>query len=290
LKNWEREKPVAVLSIIGETKTYFPNETIKTQLKSGLLELMNTTNIWIITEGQDTCIGQIVEEVIRENTDKSQSCCCHKDDIHLARPLIVMLVGGEEGSFEAALVNLKRSVPILVIDGSGKAADFICKGSRMGMNISSAEFQSELIHAAKMLYGSNDEKTNTIQTKCEKLIKQLQNEIAEHSKSIHVYSVYETTYTLDKTIQDILFDVFYLDEQNEDKLTDNILHFVDLWNRPDIAEKKIFKLENSRVLEELQKELGKKESTLSKLFTNALKDDRIDMITPLKAYIRLRIR
>ncbi|XP_076088237.1 transient receptor potential cation channel subfamily M member 5-like isoform X1 [Mytilus galloprovincialis] len=273
---------------------------------------MNTTNIWIITEGQNTCIGQIVEELIRENTGKSQSCCCHKDDIlqartrnengitklqqhegnlevcikeHLAIPLIVMLVGGEEGSFEAALVNLKRSVPILVIDGSGKAADFICKGSRMGMNISSAEFQSELIHAAKMLYGSNDEKENTIQTKCEKLITQLEDEMAEHPKSIHVYSVHETTYTLDKTIQDILFDVFYLDEQNEDNLTDNILHFVDLWNRPDIAEKKIFKLENSKVLEELQKKLGRKGSTLSKLFTNALKDDRIDMVRQVLEYI-----
>ncbi|VDI27919.1 Hypothetical predicted protein [Mytilus galloprovincialis] len=81
LGNCEKEKPVAVLSIIGEAKKYLPNETIKTQLKSGLLELMNTTYIWIITEGQDTCIGQIVEEVIRENTDKSQSCCFHKDDI-----------------------------------------------------------------------------------------------------------------------------------------------------------------------------------------------------------------
>ncbi|CAG2187885.1 unnamed protein product [Mytilus edulis] len=90
--------------------------------------------------------------------------------------------------------------------------------------------------------------------------------MAEHPKSIHVYSVHETTYTLDKAIQDILFDVFYLDEQNEDKLTDNILHFVDLWNRPDIAEKKIFKLENSKVLEELQ-------------------DDRIDMVRQVLEYI-----
>lgn len=45
-----------------------------------------------------------------------------------------MLVGGEEDSFEAAMLNLKRSFPVLVIDGSGKAADFICKGLRMGMN------------------------------------------------------------------------------------------------------------------------------------------------------------
>ncbi|XP_076088140.1 transient receptor potential cation channel subfamily M member-like 2 [Mytilus galloprovincialis] len=310
LGNCEKEKPVAVLSIIGEAKKYLPNETIKTQLKSGLLELMNTTYIWIITEGQDTCIGQIVEEVIRENTDKSQSCCIHKDGIartnnkdgitilqphkgnlevcikeHLEIPLIVMLVGGEEDSFEAAMVNLKRSFPVLVIDGSGKAADFICKGFRLRTNNSSEEFKSELIEAAKMLYGSNNEEANTIQTKCEVLITQLQDEMAGNSKSVHMYSVHDTTYTLDRTIQDILFDVFYLDEQNEDKLTDNILHFVDLWNRPDIAEKEIFKLENSKVLEKLQKKLCIKESKLSKLFTNALKDDRIELVRQVLEYI-----
>ncbi|VDI27920.1 baculoviral IAP repeat-containing protein 6 (apollon) [Mytilus galloprovincialis] len=196
-----------------------------------------------------------------------------------------MLVGGEEESFEAAMLNLKRSFPVLVIDGSGKAADFICKGLRMGMNNSSEEFKSELIEAAKMVYGSNDEKSNTIETKCEMLITDLQDEMAGNSKSIHMYSVHDTSYTLDRTIQDILFDVFYLDEKNEDKLTDNILHFVDLWNRPDIAEKKIFKLENSKVLEKLQKKLCIKESKLSKLFTNALKDDRIDLVRQVLEYI-----
>ncbi|CAC5384044.1 TRPM1 [Mytilus coruscus] len=235
LKN--REKPVAVLSIIGEDKKYLPNETIKTQLKSGLIELMTTTYIWIIIEGRHTCIGQIVQEVIRGNTDKSQSRCIHKDEIagngnkngikllqphkgnlevcikeHLKIPLIVMLVGGDENSFEAALVNLKRSLPVL----------------------------------------------------------------------IHVYSVYETSYTLDRTIQDILFDLFCTDE---DKRTDNMLHFVDLWNRPDIAEKEIFKLENSQVLEKLQDELGKPGSSLAKLFTNALKYNRVDLVKQVLEYI-----
>ncbi|CAC5399909.1 TRPM1 [Mytilus coruscus] len=354
LKNGE--KPVAVLSIIGETKKYLPNETIKNQLKSGLIELMTTTCIWIITEGRDTCIGEVVEEVIRGKTDKSQSRCFHKDDIHdieryrlrtgnqliqpneshlevfikehLKIPLIVMLVGGAENSFEAALVNLERSYPVLVIDGSGKAADFICKGYRMGMHNNSEELKSEMIEAAKMLYGSNNEKEYTIQTKCEKLITQLQDVMEGNSKSIHVYSVHETTYTLDRTIQDILFQLICkgclliillsynisevchkekhakpseymqtvirsearsddssgLNEKNEDKLTDNILHFVDLWNRSDIAEKEIFKLENSKVLENLQKELGKKKSRLSELFINALKKDRIDLVRQVLEY------
>ncbi|XP_052079706.1 transient receptor potential cation channel subfamily M member 1-like isoform X1 [Mytilus californianus] len=307
LKNGK--EPVAVLSIIGEAKEYLPNETIKNQLKTGLIELMITTCIWIITEGRDTCIGQVVEEVIRGNTDKCQSRCFHKDDTerdrlktgnqsiqpnesnlevfikeHLKIPLIVMLVGGGENSFEAALGNLKRSYPVLVIEGSGKAADFICKGYRMGMHNNSEELKSEMIEAAKMVYGSNNEKADTIQTKCEKLITHLQDVMERNSKSIHVYSVHETTYTLDRTIQDILFQLICKDETNEDKLTDNILHFVDLWNRPDIAEKEIFKLENSKVLENLQKELGKKKSKLSELFINALKKDRIDLVRQVLEY------
>ncbi|XP_052079708.1 transient receptor potential cation channel subfamily M member 1-like isoform X2 [Mytilus californianus] len=195
-----------------------------------------------------------------------------------------MLVGGGENSFEAALGNLKRSYPVLVIEGSGKAADFICKGYRMGMHNNSEELKSEMIEAAKMVYGSNNEKADTIQTKCEKLITHLQDVMERNSKSIHVYSVHETTYTLDRTIQDILFQLICKDETNEDKLTDNILHFVDLWNRPDIAEKEIFKLENSKVLENLQKELGKKKSKLSELFINALKKDRIDLVRQVLEY------
>lgn len=44
LKTWEKERPVTVLSIVGGSTQYLPNETIKNQLKKGLQEIMETTS------------------------------------------------------------------------------------------------------------------------------------------------------------------------------------------------------------------------------------------------------
>lgn len=50
---------------------------------------------------------------------------------HFKIPLIMIIVGGEKDSFEIAMSNLEKKVPVVVIDGSGSAADFISKGYRM---------------------------------------------------------------------------------------------------------------------------------------------------------------
>ncbi|CAC5399911.1 TRPM3 [Mytilus coruscus] len=319
LEDWEEEIPATVLSIIGDSKKYLPCETIKNQLKRGLLELMKKTNIWIITEGRNTCVGEIVEEVIRGNTKKTKSHVLHRDITstskeqcrhqsgetfiqpdecslevcikdHLKIPLILIVVGGDENSFKTAMTYLKMNFPVLVIDGSGSAADFICKGYRMHKN--SAEktvflntFQSEMTEAATTIFCSFEEKQNTNKTSCERLTMQLQEALEENWKSIYVYLVNDTTYTLDSTIQDILFKFLCKDEKNKEKLTDNILYFVDLWNRPDIAGKEIFKLGNSKVLENLKDKLGIKHSYLSKLFTNALVFNRVSLVKQVLEYL-----
>ncbi|XP_052078265.1 transient receptor potential cation channel subfamily M member-like 2 [Mytilus californianus] len=292
------------------------------QLKVGLLELIKTTNIWILTEEKCTGVREIVEEVIDGYSENSKSRVLFKDvefdltkvqsaneqgntsfqpnesDLencikeHLEIPLIIIVVGGEENSFETAMINLKRNVPVLVIDGSGKTANFICKGYRRCMHkhsetniVFSNIFKSEMMEAAKMLYGSNDEEEDTKQTSREKLARQLQEGLEENFKSIHVYLATETTYTLDRTIQDILFQSLCTDNKNEEKLTDNMLYFVDLWNRPDIAEREIFNLEKNGVFEKLQDKLGEKQSCLSNLFTNALRFNRVDLVRQVLEYI-----
>lgn len=53
---------------------------------------------------------------------------------HIKIPLILIIVGGKQDSFEISMSYLKKNVPVLVIDGSGGSADFICKGYRMSMH------------------------------------------------------------------------------------------------------------------------------------------------------------
>lgn len=59
---------------------------------------------------------------------------------HMKIPLVIIVVGGEENSFETAMMNLKRKIPVLVLDGSGKTANFICKGYRICMQKNRLEF------------------------------------------------------------------------------------------------------------------------------------------------------
>ncbi|CAC5416873.1 unnamed protein product [Mytilus coruscus] len=271
LEDWVEEIPATVLSIIGDSKKYLPY-------------------IWILTKGRNTCVGEIVEEVIRGNTKKTKSHVLHRDITsttkeqykhqsgdtfiqpdecnlevcikdNLEIPLILIVVGGDENTFKTAMKYLKMNVPVLVIDGSGSAADFVSKGYRMSIHKNSVEkpvfldtFQSEMTEAATTIFGSNEQKQNTTKTFCEKLAMQLQEELEEN-------------------------------EKNKERLANNILYFVNLWNRPDIAGKEIFKLGNSKVLEHLQDKHGIKHSYLSKLFTNALVFNRVCLEKQVLEYL-----
>ncbi|XP_052079812.1 transient receptor potential cation channel subfamily M member-like 2 isoform X2 [Mytilus californianus] len=314
-KIWEKEKPVALLSIIGGSDEYLPTETIRNQLKSGLLAIMKTINIWIITEGSKTGVAVIVKEVIQGNIGKSIPHVFHRDSSithedrntgqaettsvedcildHIKIPLIMIIVGGEQDSFEIAMSNLEKKVPVLVIDGSGSAADFISKGYRMSTHKKSEEktlfydtFKSEMTDAAKSIFTSNDEQ-NTSDSSCEILAEQLHNGLEINRKCIYVHSVNDTTYTLERTIQDILFQLFCEDTKNSLQLQRSILRFVNLWNRPDIAEKEIFNLENRKVLKILQEELCTK-SSLAELFKNSLVSDRVDMVRLVLEFIPVK--
>ncbi|CAC5426271.1 unnamed protein product [Mytilus coruscus] len=290
-KIWEKEKPVALLSIIGGSDEYLPTETIRNQLKSGLLAIMKTINIWIITEGSKTGVAAIVKE--DRNTGQPETTSvedCVLD--HIKIPLLMIIVGGEKDSFEIAMSNLEKKVPVLVIDGSGSAADFISKGYRMSTHKKSEEktlfydtFKYEMTDAAKSIFISNDEQ-NTLDSSCEILAEQLHNGLKFNRKYIYVHSVNDTTYTLERTIQDILFQLFCEDTKNSIELQRNILRFVNIWNRPDIAEKEIFNLENRKVLRILQVELCT-QSSLAELFKNSLVSDRVDMVRLVLEFIQV---
>ncbi|CAG2255376.1 unnamed protein product [Mytilus edulis] len=139
--------------------------------------------------------------------------------------------------------------PVLVLEGSGRAADFICKGYRLSTIKTSEDkgvladtFLFEMTEAAKYLFGFDDEK-----------------KISEKG-FIHVHSINDTTHSFDKAIQNILFELFCTEQtclttfrqQKDVGIIEHKLKYVDLWDRPDIAAKEVFNLENSSVLQTLQ--------------------------------------
>lgn len=46
-------------------------------------------------------------------------------------PVILLIVEGGPKTFEIALESVRKNIPVLVIEGSGKAADFISKGYKL---------------------------------------------------------------------------------------------------------------------------------------------------------------
>ncbi|CAC5416875.1 unnamed protein product [Mytilus coruscus] len=232
------ETPVAVLSIVGGPNQYLPNEMIKNQLEYGLLEMMETTKIWIKTDGENTGVGKIVEEFVK-NKENNLTHVFHEDSEniinfkdtnlnqydtaleaciteHLKIPIIMIIIGGDECSFKTAMKYLEMDYPVL----------------------------------------------------------------------IHVHSINDTINSLDKAIQDTIFQIVCKGNKKDDRIIDNILHYVDLWNRPDIAEKEIFNIENINVVQTVQVNLGNEESKLSKLFKNALVGNRVDIVKQVFDYIQ----
>ncbi|CAG2255385.1 unnamed protein product [Mytilus edulis] len=160
-----------------------PNETIKNQLKNGLQEIMETTN-------------------------------------HLNIPIIMIIIGGDENSFVTAMTYLKMNYPVLVLEGSGRAADFICKGYRLRTFRTSEDkcvlcdtFISEMTEAAKYIYGFNQEERMSEKMNCDKLANKLKHALETRWKFIHVHSINDTTNSFDKAIQDILFQLLCKGEQ-----------------------------------------------------------------------------
>ncbi|VDI23522.1 Hypothetical predicted protein [Mytilus galloprovincialis] len=203
----------------------------------------------------------------------------------------MIIIGGDENSFVTAMTYLKMNYPVLVLEGSGRAADFICKGYRLSTFRTSEDkcvlcdtFISEMTEAAKYIYGFNQEERMSEKVNCDKLANKLKHALETRWKSIHVHSINDTTHSFDKAIQDILFQLLCKENKQDYEIIENILKYADLWDRPDIAEKEVFNLENSNLLLMIQ---GNKD-ILSTLFTNALLDKKEEIVKQVLDYIQDR--
>ncbi|XP_071149544.1 transient receptor potential cation channel subfamily M member-like 2 [Mytilus edulis] len=172
-------------------------------------------------------------------------------------------------------------MPVLIIEGSGKAADFISKGYKLSENKTSDEssiftetFTSEMLPLAKRI--TTDTNVDPI-----KLVEQLK-ECLQKRKMINVFSLDDTNETLDRMIQNIIFKI----RNKDNKMgTEKKIKLVNRWNRPDIAEKEIFNMEKRQDIEKIRDSLKNKDSAVSNLFRKSLVDNRKDFVTLVLKYI-----
>ncbi|XP_071123939.1 transient receptor potential cation channel subfamily M member-like 2 [Mytilus edulis] len=186
----------------------------------------------------------------------------------------MIIVGGDINSFQTAMTSLRRNFPVLVIDESGGAANFISDGYEMIMHTHSErtstlpeEFISEMKIAADNYFGPAINYTaNT---------KDLKLKIKTKQKYIYVYSPNDTSDSLERTVQDALFQSLCKDKQ-DNWLREEKLRFVNLWNRPDLIDNEMFWVDSKQFLEST---IENPESSLTKLFLWSLMHDTVEVVS-----------
>ncbi|VDI66637.1 Hypothetical predicted protein [Mytilus galloprovincialis] len=324
--------PKAVLSLTGGSAHFLNNETLASRLKSGLLDLITTTSLWLITGATNTGITTSVGEAIQEYRDKHENkdhipafgfsewgkvvkgyyqTCNGKDlepnhthlimvdgseekvlklrtDLrcylatHMQIPVILLIVEGGPKTFEIALESVRKNIPVLVIEGSGKAADFISKGYKLsedktseGNSVFTETFGPEMFQSAKNMSDTSKDDPN-------KYVSQLKDCLKEKRKMIYVFSLDDTSETLDRHIQDMIFTIRNKDNKMD---TEKKIRLVNIWNRPDIAENHIFNMQNRQDIAYLRESLKKKDSAVSELFKKSLVNNRVEFVTLVLKYI-----
>ncbi|XP_052079375.1 transient receptor potential cation channel subfamily M member 1-like isoform X1 [Mytilus californianus] len=328
----DKKAPKAVLSLTGGSENFLNNETIANRLKSGLLDLITTTSLWLITGAWNTEITTSVGEAIQEYRDKHENNdhilafgfssfgkivkgyyqTCNGKDLEpnhshfimvdgseervlkmrtnlrsylatrLQIPVILLIVEGGSKTFEIALESVNKNIPVLVIEGSGKAADFISKGYKLsedktseGKSVFTEIFVPEMLQSAKNM-------TVTGKDDPSKFVDQLKHCLKEKREMIYVFSLDDTSETLDRHIQDMIFTIRNKDNKMD---TEKKIRLVNKWNRPDIAENHIFNMQNRQDIAYLRESLKKKNSAVSELFKKSLVENRVEFVTLLLKYI-----
>ncbi|CAG2213255.1 unnamed protein product [Mytilus edulis] len=82
-------------------------------------------------------------------------------------PVILLIVEGGPKTFEIALESVRKNIPVLVIEGSGKAADFISKGYKLsedktseGNSVFTETFGPEMFQSAKNMSDTSKDDPN----------------------------------------------------------------------------------------------------------------------------------
>ncbi|CAG2246289.1 TRPM1 [Mytilus edulis] len=210
--------------------------------------------------------ADIKTDKINEGTKTTNNHKRRKDskpDTNLILPVVLVVIEGDIGAMKTALSVLKNDNPVVLIKGSGGAADFLStcfqKNSKNG-NCGSENLSDSVENIQELIKKCFEDDSKTaeaieIATLCLK-----------KPKLINIYSLEDKTAKVDEFIQNALFDTykgFYerkISNQTgptnkRDLKTEAVktqLKLVEKWKRCDIAENDIFVAENRKQLTDLQ--------------------------------------
>ncbi|XP_052075933.1 uncharacterized protein LOC127714024 [Mytilus californianus] len=270
---WTMPEPEAVICITGIDHQFNIKDNYK--LKRDLIKAVISTESWIVTCCNESGVVQFIEEAVNAHVAMEN---CHisivgilpqrvydgmqevhvraHDEIETRKilPVVLVLIEGGIHALRTAWSVLKNENHVVVIDGSGGAADFLAACCDRASRKSKGEIPDKTL---KEIIEEHFDDDSDI----------LLREIINCQNGIHVVSLEKNTNGVDEIIQDTMFEInneyhkWKLDKEkgmkNKSGLKTNAvkeqLRLVAKWQRCDIAEKKIFIAKNRIQLTCLQK-------------------------------------
>ncbi|XP_052077430.1 transient receptor potential cation channel subfamily M member-like 2 [Mytilus californianus] len=217
-------------------------------------------------------------------------------------PIVLVLIEGGVDAMRTASTVMKGKNPIIAIEGSGGAANFLASCYWQKHRGSNDE-TNKLKETDEIIEELKKECFNDNQTELEDEANKLSKLYLENTNLVYVYSLEDKTAKVDEYIQNAIFKIYkdcyenmikeVEDENNmsngnmingvKDKNNESIesqilknsikkqLKLVEKWKRYDIADKEIFIARNRHELSQLQKQI-------EQLFLSSLKANRTDIV------------
>ncbi|XP_052078596.1 transient receptor potential cation channel subfamily M member 2-like isoform X1 [Mytilus californianus] len=211
-----------------------------------------------------------------------------ENEIQEILPVILVLIEGGMDALKTAVCVLESENPVVVIDGSGGAADFLATSYERDISNDETAKPDETL--SKLIKKCFEDDSILLLEEVKKLPLHL---FAKH-ELIYIYSLEDKTAKVDEYIQNAIFDVYkeFYAKKLENLKNDSAkrkhseivikkqLKLIKKWKRCDIAWKDIFIAENRNGLSDLQ-------TTVSTPVMNKLKEK---MDTYLKMQVRGKLK
>ncbi|XP_053387178.1 transient receptor potential cation channel subfamily M member 2-like isoform X2 [Mercenaria mercenaria] len=228
----------------------------------------NHTHFMLVDDGTEGKFGREIEfrsTFERYVSEKVETGVAETQSVNV--PVVMLVVEGGVNTMKTVWQAVQQNIPVLVLNGSGRAADFLAYGYLLSKDPKNedkskfpSDFDMEMTHVARMKFAWKA--TDNIDKKIAECLRQLKDALATR-KLINIFNLGEAeTKDIDRAI---LYALLKANKTNANAQLSLAL----AWNRCDIARHEIFTQDNRQYWKNLP--------LYDAMFT-ALVQDRVDFV------------
>ncbi|XP_074649507.1 transient receptor potential cation channel subfamily M member-like 2 isoform X2 [Tubulanus polymorphus] len=203
----------------------------------------NHTHFILVDDGTEKQYGREIEfrAAFERAISEVETSISEKQSVNV--PVVQLLLEGGANSVETVFAALKQDIPVVIIAGSGRAADLFAYAYKITRNrldpedcIEPDNFVLELAERLKVLFDIHVMNEQT-EERMNSAVTAIRTSMKQYRKLLTVYEINEENQDLDKAILNALLRANKSNIQSQ-------LNFALAWNRVDIARSEIFSAEN----------------------------------------------